>query len=110
MLEAKLALHLLDIGDEPRLESEQVADELRDPPDKRVSVQPQQPRRQVGGDRLRHERRSRVKTVDDRQLDHLNVLSARCQTYNRGGETLWQFHRKIAAYRTTGGYLYTELH
>ena len=80
-MKTKLLLHLFNIGDEPRLKSEQVADKLCNPPDKRMSVQPHEAWRKVGRDRLRHVWRPGMQTVDDRHLNHLNALSAHYHTH-----------------------------
>ena len=79
MMKAELMFHLFNVGDEPRLKSEQVTDELWDPPNKRMSVQPHQTRCKVGWDGLRHVRRSWVETVDNRQLNNLHLV---CASYN----------------------------
>ena len=94
-MKLEVLLHLLDIGDEPRLKSEQVANELRHPPDKWMSVQPHQLRRKVGRNGLRHKRRSRMQTIDNRELYDLNAL---CTHYDA---TFTVFTHTIYSYSFT---------
>ena len=66
--------HLTDITSQPWLGPEQIADELANPPDKRMTVQPEKSRGQVSWNCLWHVRRPWAQIVNNGQLDNLGVF------------------------------------
>lgn len=58
----------------PSLRSDQIFDELRNPPDRGVSVQPVQTLSQILWDSQRQVRRTWMETIHNRQLNHLHGL------------------------------------
>ena len=73
MFKAQFDTRFLDLLLQPGLRTDQVLDELRHPPDGRVTMQTLQSGSKVFWDSEREVRGSGVKTVDNGQLHYLDV-------------------------------------
>lgn len=87
VLEAQFGGDLLHFLHEPCLRADQVLDELRNPPHRRVSVKPLKPVCEIFRDGQGQVRWTRVKTVHDGQLNNLNIPVI-CFTYTQKQMTM----------------------